>query len=67
MFQAFADNLAGGIITTIVPLPVELTTFVGKWNNATTDLSCTTATEKNSSYFAVERSTGGETAFQAVG
>jgi hypothetical protein len=43
VFQAFADNLAGGIITTIVPLPVELTTFVGKWNNATTDLSCTTA------------------------
>ncbi|MGY3089114.1 hypothetical protein ACVWYF_002154 [Hymenobacter sp. UYAg731] len=67
VFQAFADNLAGGIITTIVPLPVELTSFVGKWANGAADLSWTTATEKNSSYFAVERSTGSEAAFKAVG
>ena len=67
VYQAFADNLGGGIITTIVPLPVELTAFVGKWTNGAADLSWTTATEKNSSYFAVERSTGGEVAFKAVG
>ncbi|GAB3851966.1 hypothetical protein GCM10028822_19170 [Hymenobacter terrigena] len=67
VYQAFADNLAGGIITTIIPLPVELTAFVGKWTNGAAELSWTTATEKDSRYFAVERSTGGESAFEAVG
>ena len=65
--QAFADNLAGGLITTITPLPVELTTFTGKWASGAAELSWNTASEKNSSYFVVERSTGGEAAYQAVG
>ncbi|WP_460616757.1 T9SS type A sorting domain-containing protein [Hymenobacter ruber] len=67
VYQAFADNLAGGIISTIIPLPVELTAFVGKWANGAAELNWTTATEKNSRYFAVERSVSSEAAFKAVG
>jgi hypothetical protein len=67
IYQAFADNLAGGLITTITPLPVELTAFGGKWESGAAELSWATASEKNSSYFVVERSTGYEAAFQAVG
>ena len=67
VYQAFADNLAGGIITTIVPLPVELTAFVGKWANGAAELNWATATEKNSRYFAVERSISSEAAFKTVG
>ncbi|GAB3873813.1 hypothetical protein GCM10028824_26020 [Hymenobacter segetis] len=67
VYQAFADNLAGGIITTIIPLPVELTAFVGKWTNGAAELNWATATEKNSSYFAVERAISSEAAFKTVG
>lgn len=67
VYQAFADNLAGGLITTITPLPVELTAFGAKWVSGAAELSWSTASEKNSSYFVVERSTGNEAAFQAVG
>ncbi|MBO2010003.1 hypothetical protein [Hymenobacter negativus] len=67
VYQAFADNLAGGTITAITPLPVELTSFSGKWVNGATELKWTTASEKNSSHFVVERSVGGDAAYQAVG
>lgn len=67
VYQAFADNLAGGLITVIGPLPVELTAFSGKWVNGATDLKWTTASEKNSSHFIVERSVGGDAAYEAVG
>jgi hypothetical protein len=67
VYQAFADNLAGGLITAITPLPVELTAFSGKWVNGAAELNWATASEKNSSHFIVERSVGGDAAYQAVG
>lgn len=67
VYQAFADNLAGGLITAITPLPVELTSFSGKWVNGAAELKWTTASEKNSSHFVVERSVGGDAAYRAVG
>ena len=68
VFQAFADNLAGGLFTTITaPLPVELTAFTGRWANGAAELKWNTASEKNSSHFVVERSNGGDAAFRPVG
>jgi hypothetical protein len=67
IYQAFADNLAGGAITAIGPLPVELTAFGGKWVSGAAELKWTTASEKNSSHFVVERSVGGDAAYRAVG
>ena len=67
VFQAFADNLAGGLIANIIPLPVELTAFTGRWASGAAELNWATASEKNSSHFVVERSVGGDAAFQTVG
>ncbi|GAB3577226.1 T9SS type A sorting domain-containing protein [Hymenobacter daeguensis] len=67
VYQAFADNLAGGLITTIAPLPVQLSAFSGKWVNGAAELNWATASEKNSSHFVVERSVGGDAAYKAVG
>ena len=68
IFQAFADNLAGGpFITITAPLPVELTAFAGRWVAGAAELQWSTASEKNSSHFVVERSVGRKAAFQAVG
>ncbi len=43
------------------PLPVELTRFTAVWQAEQAQLSWTTASEKNSAYFAVERSSDGHT------
>ncbi len=43
------------------PLPVELTTFAAKAANHAVALTWTTASEKNSAYFVVERSLDGKT------
>ncbi|MFD2721348.1 T9SS type A sorting domain-containing protein [Hymenobacter monticola] len=67
VYTAFADDRSGGLPSVITPLPVELTAFAAKWNNGAADLTWATATEKNSSYFVVERAKGPETAFEAVG
>ncbi|MBF9238612.1 T9SS type A sorting domain-containing protein [Hymenobacter sp. BT683] len=64
---AFADDRAGGLPMIVGPLPVELTAFTGRWANGGTDLNWATASEKNSSHFVVERSTGRDAAFQAIG
>ncbi len=64
---AFADDRAGGLPNIVAPLPVELTAFTGKWANGATDLNWATASESNSSHFVVERSTGRDAAFQAIG
>ncbi|WP_161787139.1 T9SS type A sorting domain-containing protein [Hymenobacter sp. IS2118] len=64
---AFADDRAGGLPNIVGPLPVELTAFTGKWANGGTDLNWATASEANSSHFVVERSTGRDAAFQAIG
>ncbi|WP_201979032.1 T9SS type A sorting domain-containing protein [Hymenobacter rubidus] len=67
VFQAFADDLASGLLPVIVPLPVELTAFAGQWLGGAAELKWTTASEKNSDYFVVERSTGRDDGFQPVG
>ncbi|MBD2724374.1 hypothetical protein [Hymenobacter armeniacus] len=64
---AFADDKTGGIPSIITPLPVQLTSFGAKWANNGADVAWTTASEKNSSHFVVERSTGVDVPFAAVG
>ena len=67
VYYAFADNRPSGLPTVIAPLPVELTAFAGKWAGGSAELNWATASEKNSAYFVVERSTGADVAFRAVG
>lgn len=43
------------------PLPVELVSFTAVWASGAVSLNWTTATETNSAYFVVERSTNGTT------
>jgi hypothetical protein len=50
----------------LATLPIELTSFNASTKNATTKLTWQTASEKNNSHFAVERSQNGET-FSALG
>ncbi|WP_310397427.1 T9SS type A sorting domain-containing protein [Hymenobacter sp.] len=64
---AFADDRTGGLPSVITPLPVELVAFAGRWANGASELTWATASEKNSSHFVVERSTGGDAAFRSVG
>ncbi|MDO7854164.1 T9SS type A sorting domain-containing protein [Hymenobacter convexus] len=65
VYYAFAEDVP--LLSLAAPLPVELTAFGAKWNNGAADLTWTTASEKNSSYFVVERATSAEAAFEAVG
>ena len=64
---AFADDRTGGLPTLITPLPVELTAFGGRWAGGAVELTWSTASEKNSRHFVVERATGADAAFRAVG
>ena len=48
-------------ITSISPLPVELLYFEGTAYSSFNNLKWATASEQNSSYFSIERSTDGET------
>jgi Secretion system C-terminal sorting domain len=50
----------------VVLLPVQLTSFTGRVQGGSVALQWSTATELNSAYFAVERSTNGRT-FEEVG
>jgi hypothetical protein len=65
VYYGFAEDVP--LISLAAPLPVELTAFGAKWNNGAADLTWATASEKSSSHFVVERSTGAEAAFSAVG
>lgn len=65
MYYAFAEDVP--LLSPQSPLPVELTTFTGRWATDAAELSWITASEKNSSQFVVERSLDGESAFQTVG
>ena len=67
IYYAFADNRPGGLPSIIIPLPVELTAFTGKWTSGGAELNWATASEKNSAYFVVERSAGADDAFRPVG
>jgi Secretion system C-terminal sorting domain len=46
--------------SSLVALPIELTTFTAKSNNSTINLAWQTATEKNNSHFDIERSANGK-------
>jgi hypothetical protein len=48
------------------PLPIELTSFNAKNNNSKTNLSWQTASEKDNSHFAIERSNDGDV-FSKIG
>ena len=63
-YYAFAEDVP--LLSLQYPLPVELTSFEAKWTGSATDLHWTTASEKNSSHFVVERSANG-TLYQPVG
>ncbi len=65
VYYAFAEDVP--LISLQYPLPVELTSFEAKWTGSAADLRWATASEKNSSYFLVERSMTGKDEYQAVG
>ena len=67
VYNAFADDRTGDLPSIVGPLPVELSAFAGRWTNGGADLNWATASEKNSSHFVVERSTGKDAGFQAIG
>nr|WP_262906040.1 T9SS type A sorting domain-containing protein [Hymenobacter terricola] len=65
VYYAFAEDVP--LLSVPYPLPVELAAFTGRWASDAAELSWTTASETNSRYFVVERSTGNDDAFRAVG
>jgi len=65
VYYAFAEDVL--LLYLAAPLPVELTSFTGRWASGAAELNWATATEKNSSHFVVERSVGDAAAFRAVG
>ncbi|WBA43960.1 hypothetical protein [Hymenobacter canadensis] len=65
VYYAFAEDVP--LLSQQSPLPVELTSFEAKWTGSATDLRWTTASEKNSSHFVVERLANGSTLYQPVG
>ncbi|NKI88993.1 hypothetical protein HBN54_001586 [Hymenobacter sp. 1B] len=72
VYTATATNVASGCNTAQStvgvnrPLPVELISFEAAWISNAPQLSWSTALEKNSAYFAIERSLDG-VAFETVG
>ena len=65
VYHGFAQDVP--LLSLQNPLPVELTRFGGAWVGGGAELRWTTASEKNSSHFVVERSATGEQGYQAVG
>ena len=55
------------VTATVDPLPVELVSFTGKTRAATVELGWETASEYNSAYFLVERSTEPQQEFRTIG
>ncbi|MBK8968226.1 MAG: PQQ-dependent sugar dehydrogenase [Saprospiraceae bacterium] len=65
--ELYTASLGGQVYKiTAAPLPVELLDFSGKFHGGRTELTWTTATEKNAAYFQVERQTAGA-AFESIG
>ena len=65
VYCGFAEDAR--LLSFSAPLPVELSAFSGRWVSGAAELNWATASEKNSSHFVVERSTGQEAAFKVVG
>ncbi len=55
-FTGFSGYALGDVVTPIIGLPVELTAFHASCKNDVVYLNWTTASEENSSYFELERS-----------
>lgn len=55
-FTGFSGYALGDIITPIIGLPVELTSFTAHCNNDNIRIDWSTASEQNADYFVVERS-----------
>jgi Secretion system C-terminal sorting domain len=53
-------NMTLANYTSLVVLPIELTTFTAKPNNSTVNLAWQTASEKGNSHFDIERSANGK-------
>lgn len=69
IFYAFADDPVQGFPSSITPpsaLPVELRAFQAKAAGTAVELSWETAMEKNSSYFAVERTSAADGQFTEI-
>lgn len=65
--ELYAGSLGGAVYkVSAMPLPVELVDFSGKFLDGQIQLNWTTATEKNSDYFQVEKKTE-TTDFERVG
>ncbi|MCB9317129.1 MAG: PQQ-dependent sugar dehydrogenase [Lewinellaceae bacterium] len=65
--ELYTASLGGQIYKiSATVLPIELMGFEGKFNDGRTQLRWTTATEKNSAYFQVERQTPGA-GFESIG
>lgn len=65
--ELYTASLGGAVYkVSATPLPVELVDFKGKFLDGHVHLTWTTATEKNSAYFQVERKTE-STEFEQVG
>jgi hypothetical protein len=60
------NNSPAPLNTASAPLAVELTSFTAKSNNSKTNLFWQTASEKNNSHFAIERSNDGDV-FSKIG
>lgn len=56
-FTGFSGYALGDVVTAVTGLPVELTAFDAKCRNEKVNVHWTTASEENSSYFELERST----------
>ena len=55
-FTGFSGYALGDVVTPIIGLPVELTSFHAKCKNDIVNINWTTASEENSNYFELERS-----------
>ncbi|RYU78086.1 T9SS type A sorting domain-containing protein [Hymenobacter persicinus] len=70
VYYAFAEDRPTGFPTTITapgPLPVELLSFQARAFGSVVNLTWTTASERNSSHFVVERSTAADGTFRTIG
>ena len=65
VYYAFAQDVP--LLNLQAPLPVELVSFSGWWAEGGAELRWATASEKNSSYFQVERSLRGDGGYAPVG
>jgi len=71
IYQAFAEDARIGFPTNLVapvaPLPIELAAFKGKLVGAAVELTWKTASERDNSYFIIERANATTSEFAPIG